>query len=219
MSDDFAEIEKLASSMLRRVANAERRKLLTSIARAVQSSQRTRIQRQEEPDGEKFAPRRERTADKPGAHPLKFLYPKGAADPRLVLVRSWVHRGAEFAGWDSTKGAVRTFRWDRIVRFLPLDAGETGVTGQMQRVGRLRQKRMFQKLSTTRFLKSGGDANEAWVGFSGAASRIASIHQDGKRDRPAPGAKEIRYARRVLLGLSSADQTMVLNMLAAHFER
>ncbi len=81
---------------------------------------------------------------------------------------------------------------------------------------RRRQATMFAKLRTARWLKVMADANEAAVGFSGRAERIARVHQEGLRDRVAPNGPEIRYARRQLLGFSEADREMVRNHLLEH---
>lgn len=79
--------------------------------------------------------------------------------------------------------------------------------------GRLKRKLMFKKLRMARFLKSGATADEGWVGFNGRAARIATIHQEGGMDAPAPGMKKARYARRVLLGLADADQQRMLDLV------
>ncbi|RMB26250.1 phage virion morphogenesis protein [Sphingomonas sp. PP-F2F-G114-C0414] len=81
--------------------------------------------------------------------------------------------------------------------------------------GRLRQQKMFRKLRMAKSLKAGGNADEAWVGFAGRASRIASIHQEGLSDAPAPGQAKVRYARRVLLGLTEAEQQRILDLILA----
>jgi phage virion morphogenesis protein len=81
---------------------------------------------------------------------------------------------------------------------------------------RRRQASMFAKLRTARWLKIMADANEAAVGFTGRASRIARVHQEGLRDRASPDGKEIRYARRQLLGFSEADRVMVRERLLEH---
>lgn len=81
--------------------------------------------------------------------------------------------------------------------------------------GRLRQQKMFRKLRLAKSLKGGGNADEAWVGFGGRASRIASIHQAGLSDAPAPGQPKVRYARRILLGLSEDDRQRILNNMIA----
>lgn len=84
--------------------------------------------------------------------------------------------------------------------------------GQAKR-GRVRQKMMFKKLRMARFLKSGATADEAWVGFAGRAARIAAIHQEGEMDAPARGQKKVRYARRILLGLTEAEQQHMLDIV------
>jgi phage virion morphogenesis protein len=79
--------------------------------------------------------------------------------------------------------------------------------------GRLRQQKMFRKIRMAKSLKAGGDADEAWVGFGGRASRVASIHQDGLADAPAPGQPKVRYARRVLLGLTDVERQRILDLV------
>jgi len=81
--------------------------------------------------------------------------------------------------------------------------------------GRLRQQKMFRKLRMAKSLKGGGNADEAWVGFGGRASRIASIHQAGMSDAPAPGQPKVRYARRILLGLTEAERQRILDLILA----
>jgi phage virion morphogenesis protein len=82
--------------------------------------------------------------------------------------------------------------------------------------GRLRQQKMFRKLRMAKSLKTGGNADEAWVGFGGRAARIAAVHQQGMSDAPAPGQPKVRYARRILLGLTDAERSRVLDLILAH---
>jgi phage virion morphogenesis protein len=79
--------------------------------------------------------------------------------------------------------------------------------------GRLRQQKMFRKLRMAKSLKAGGNGDEAWVGFGGRAARIANIHQSGLSDAPAPGQAQVRYARRVLLGLTDPERQRVLDLI------
>jgi len=217
MSDELAQIEKLASAMLARVSAGQRKGLLRKIARTVQASQRQRIRSQRDPDGAPFAPRRQKEPPRPGNHALKFLYPKGAAEPRVVFMKSWVHQGALVTGFDIEANAIRSFFWDKIAKYLPVPAGDDNAEGgKLRRRGVIRKKAMFRKLSSARYLQAGTDENEAWVGFDGRASEIARIHQDGLKDKPAPKAKSVLYPRRPLLGLTAADREAVLNMLLEH---
>lgn len=76
---------------------------------------------------------------------------------------------------------------------------------KLKKKGKLRQRRMFSKIRLAKHLRAQSTADEATIGFTGPASRIARIHQLGLDDAPAPGMRKIRYARRVLLGLTPAE--------------
>lgn len=215
--NDLAEIEQLAGNLLRRVSAADRRRLLRAVSRDLRKSQSARIGRQQAPDGSPFPERRAKKEPKPGNHAAKFLYPKGAAEPRLVFMTSWVREGDTLTGYDTEAGAVRTFAWDRVDRFLPIERGDKAKPGgRFRRKGRIRRKAMFRKLRLGRYLKEGATADEAWVGFSGRVARIARVHQDGLDDKPAPNAKTVRYARRELLGLTEAERREIIDTLLAH---
>jgi phage virion morphogenesis protein len=82
--------------------------------------------------------------------------------------------------------------------------------------GRLRAQKMFRKLRLARNLKAGATADEAWIGFAGRAARIAGVHQEGGSDAPGPGQAKVRYARRILLGLTDADRDRVIDAILAH---
>lgn len=59
---DFADIEALAGALLRRVDAGERGKILRVMARTLRTSQSARIARQQDPDGQPFAPRKAQPA-------------------------------------------------------------------------------------------------------------------------------------------------------------
>ncbi|MBB6153704.1 phage virion morphogenesis protein [Pseudomonas sp. JAI115] len=83
--------------------------------------------------------------------------------------------------------------------------------------GRVRRKvGMFQKIRKVAYLKAKGDANAISVGFTGRIARIARVHQHGLKDRPQPGAPDTSYAKREVLGLSSADHDLIRDALLAH---
>jgi phage virion morphogenesis protein len=54
------------------------------------------------------------------------------------------------------------------------------------------------------------------VGFTAAAARIARIHQLGLRDRVSrkPGAPEVTYEARELLGFTQDERLMILSAAA-----
>lgn len=79
--------------------------------------------------------------------------------------------------------------------------------------GAIRRK-MFARLRTTQHLRAGVTEDAATVGFKGRASRIAWVHQRGLKDRAAPGAPDVRYPVRRLLGFSKESRERVLDTLA-----
>lgn len=74
--------------------------------------------------------------------------------------------------------------------------------------GRIRQ-RMFNRLSTTRFLKVRTSAAAISLEFLGRTARIARVHQKGLRERPGRNTSEIRYPKRELLGFSAEDLDLI----------
>lgn len=84
---------------------------------------------------------------------------------------------------------------------------------RLRRRGTIRRTAMFKKLRLARNLKAGATDAEAWVGFVGRAARIARVHQEGGVDRPSSGQAPVRYAKRVLIGLTAAEEARLLDML------
>ncbi|WP_420142241.1 phage virion morphogenesis protein [Sphingomonas sp.] len=211
--DDVADLEGVASEVARRWTAAQRRQLLRVMAAHIEEQQRARIAAQREPDGAAFAPRRKKVPTSAGAFALRFLYPKGAAEPRVAFLRSWVRQGPIFTGYDQEAGAIRSFFWDRVEKFLPLAPGEQNKSAGRPQRARTRTRPMFGKLRGRRFLRKGADADEAWIGFAGRAAEIARVHQLGLEDRPTARAKTVRYLRRQLIGLSPPERDRMLELL------
>lgn len=86
-----------------------------------------------------------------------------------------------------------------------------GKQGRMKRT-----VKMFQKLRTARFLKVQGDGNAISVRFTGRISRIARVHQYGLKDRAEPGARDVKYDRREVLGFGDADLPLIRDALLLH---
>ncbi|MEQ1369186.1 phage virion morphogenesis protein [Acinetobacter schindleri] len=61
---DLELLTEYLGAMLQQLSDAERRKLEMSIGRKIRASQKTRITRQQNPDGSAFVPRKKRLRDK-----------------------------------------------------------------------------------------------------------------------------------------------------------
>ncbi|MOA65145.1 Phage virion morphogenesis family protein [compost metagenome] len=66
------------------------------------------------------------------------------------------------------------------------------------------------------YLKARGDSNMISVGFTGRIARIARVHQYGLKDRAEPGAPDVRYDQREMLGFIDADLDLIRDTLLAH---
>ncbi len=215
--EDFAAIEQLAGALVRSLAPVERRLLLRRMARDLRQSQSARIGRQQNPDGSAFERRRPRQEQKPGGFAVRFLYPLGAAEPRLVFMRSWVRQGPLMTGYDQEAGAIRSFFYDKVAKWLPVEPGEQNAgAGKLRRRGTIRRAAMFRKLRGGRFLRADATDREAWIGFSGRAAEVAKIHQEGLFDQPSIKSKKVRYARRGLLGLTERERGRAIELLLEH---
>ncbi|MND73958.1 Phage virion morphogenesis family protein [compost metagenome] len=84
--------------------------------------------------------------------------------------------------------------------------------------GRIKRA-MFQKLRTSRYMKASGRDDAAVVEFTGKVQRIAKIHQLGLKDGPTPHGQDIQYPQRQLLGFSSNDKQLIIELTIQHLSR
>jgi len=84
--------------------------------------------------------------------------------------------------------------------------------------GRIKRQKaaMFEKLRTTKNLKTQQDENQISVGFFGRAARIARVHQEGLKDRVSKKGPEYHYPARPLLGFTATDQALIRDSLLRH---
>lgn len=78
---------------------------------------------------------------------------------------------------------------------------------------RLRDRAMFSKLRTARYMKAKGSSDDAVVEFVGRVQRMANVHHYGLRDRPSPHSEAVKYEERPLLGFSYQDENIVENII------
>lgn len=219
MGDDLAEIEQLAGAILRSLSPGERRTLMRRMARELAISQRERITAQRQPDGSAYEKRKAQAPPVTGRGAACFLYPSGGGgEPRRVIMKSFTWgSGRMLTGFDIEAGGIRSFEFDRIVKWLPVpEEHRNSGGGRMRRRGGLRRRAMFRRLASSRFLKTGVDDQSFWVGFAGKVSQIANVHQHGLRDKPSLRAKAVPYPRRELLGATPADRERLLDVLYTH---
>ncbi|WP_438852498.1 phage virion morphogenesis protein [Brevundimonas nasdae] len=89
------------------------------------------------------------------------------------------------------------------------------------KAGRIRRRgqAMFQKLRQARYFTARATPDEASVGFDNPqVSRIAWVHQRGLRDRVRrlPGAAEVDYPVRELVGLGAQDPERFMDLVLTH---
>ncbi|MEM4990643.1 phage virion morphogenesis protein [Collimonas sp. H4R21] len=84
--------------------------------------------------------------------------------------------------------------------------------------GRIKRQKaaMFNKVRTTKYLKTTQDENQLSVGFFGRVARITRVHQEGLTDKVAKKGPEYRYPARPLLGFSASDQALIRDSLLRH---
>lgn len=219
MTDDLAEVERIAGALLRSLSSGQGRAIMRRMARELAISQRERIAAQRQPDGSAFEPRKTKQPPMSGRAATCFLYPAhGGGEPRRVIMKSFTWgTGRMMTGFDIEAGGIRTFEFDKIAKWLPVpEEYRNRGGGKLRRRGGLRRKAMFRRIASARFLRTGTDDQGFWVGFSGKVSQIASVHQKGLRDKPSLRAKAVTYPRRELLGATPADRERMLDALYRH---
>lgn len=78
--------------------------------------------------------------------------------------------------------------------------------------GRIKRA-MFQKIRTSRYMKAIGLENSAVVEFADTVQRIASVHQDGLKDRSNLHAHSVQYPRRILIGFSEREKIVIMKLI------
>ncbi|MFA1753937.1 phage virion morphogenesis protein [Xanthomonas campestris] len=85
-----------------------------------------------------------------------------------------------------------------------------------QKSGRVKRAKMFAKLRQAKFFKVSASPNAVSVGFVGRVSRIARVHQEGLVDRIQTNGPRARYEKRILVGFTEADRSLIRDILTSH---
>jgi hypothetical protein len=203
-------VDKQIGDMLTALKPAEQKRILRDIGRHIRKSQSARIARQENPDGTPYKPRKRDQAQSKRLHAKKFLYPEhGSGAPRLVYMKSWRYDGRNrLTGFDLKASAERTFDRDKIIRYLPLAAGEDNGTAGTYGKPTVRQRAMFRKIRLNKWMKVWLDADGLHIGYSGRVARIARSHQEGLDRHPI----------RQLVGFTATDREEILSLLLSRLK-
>ncbi|HEJ7103047.1 TPA: phage virion morphogenesis protein [Serratia marcescens] len=81
---------------------------------------------------------------------------------------------------------------------------------------RLRDRAMFSKLRTARYLKAQGNSDAAVVEFVGRVKRMVNVHHYGLRDRPTLHSEAVKYEARPLLGFGPDDVKIIETAVIEH---
>ena len=212
---DIDQLANWAEPILRSLAPAERKKLMRQVATKVRRSNVERMKRQENPDGSKWKPRR--TASGKGGRKVHksvdFLYDKGMGVERRRL-QSWKSTPAMMTGYDPDAGGLRSFRKDRVVRYININT--TSTNKRLRERGKIRKKAMFNKLRTTKYLKIGASPDAATLTIPGRVGGIARVHQFGLRSKVSEKGPMHDYPQRELLGISRRDLEMISDEILNH---
>src|SRR3546814_75430 len=127
MTDELAEVERIAGALLRSLSPGQRRALMRRMSPDMAQAQRNRIAAQRQPDGTAFEPRREKAPPVTGRGAACFLYPSGGGgEPRRVIMKSFAWTtGKMMTGFDIEAGGIRSFEFDKIEKWLPVDRKST----------------------------------------------------------------------------------------------
>jgi phage virion morphogenesis protein len=81
----------------------------------------------------------------------------------------------------------------------------------------IKNRKMFLRARTGKFLRKQATANEARVGFAGAMARIMTVHQEGLEDHVTrdPSSPVVQYPMRRVLGMNEADRDAILDVVLA----
>lgn len=199
--DGFAELESTILDILARTKPTRRERVLGDIGRVLRRSQAARIKAQKQPDGEKFPPRKKKLPMRKRLSATRFLYPMhGSGAPRVVFMKSWAFVGKKYiVGFDIEEGATRTFRRDRIIRFLGVDDHEQNKSAGQWYTPGVKEQAMFKRIRLPKWLKTWAATDAVNAGFRGDVVRIAESHQKGEDWHP----------KRELIGLSPEDIRMI----------
>lgn len=195
----FSQLDEVFATILSGISPAGRQRTARGVGAMLRRSQSQRIGRQEAPDGSKYPQRKRRILRAQAG--MRFIWQGETRQLRNWRTTRGRH-GRMLTGFDIDRGDMRSFYREDIERYLD-------ISFRPANRNTTKREQMFRRLRTARFLKTSATPEGAEVGFSGAAARIARVHQFGLRDKVNSSGAMATYPRRELLGLSKADRMAI----------
>lgn len=211
MEGELQRLPEMIDAVASTLKPAERKKLATDLGRAIRDQQANNIRQQKQPDGTAFEPRKPQMAKRE----IKFIY---ATSDGTRHLRSWRETKEYLIGFDRYRGAIRSFRKNRIIRTLKVDRGLLPLTMTNRKRGDSRRK-MFNKTHKSKWLKVKATANDVTIGFVGAAERVARVHHFGLRDKVSHNGPDVKYPERELLGANRQTLAIIEDRTIAHLSK
>lgn len=196
-------------ALIEALSPKQRKALAKDISRGLRGTQAKRIKDNKEPDGTPYEERKPRKLKVKRL--IRFIYPTSDGVRDLKSFREtdrWI------IGFDRYRGGIRTFRKDRIERYVEVKNQTVGTTLR-ERKGQVKKK-MFQKIVRTKHLKPDYSAEHAGVAFTSMVSRIARTHHYGLKDKV--GKNTADYPERQLLGATSDELKSLEDTIMKHID-
>ncbi|OZG41787.1 phage virion morphogenesis protein [Aeromonas sp. A35_P] len=208
-TDELKDLEMLADN-LAKIGDMKRlSEIIDLIAKKVKANNTGRIKANVQPDGSPM-PRRKMSIT--GNEHIAFVYKNPVTGVTLVRnLKNYKRLGPCLKGFDRTRGAIRSFRLSRIVKFISIDKTKVVI--------RKAPQKMFKNIIKAKWFKLKTSPSSATIEFSGVAGHVAAIHHYGEKDRSNPKAKEMRYPERKLLAVTPQDEKDIRDILIEELTR
>lgn len=205
---DLEFLSEYLNGLLQQLNPQQKQKLAMDIAKKIRQSQKRRITQQLNSDGSSY---KQRKRPVKALKPVSFIYQKSNGQKRLVELKSYRRTPTRLIGYDSTAKGVRTFVKTRIVRYLPNNQSTESDRSQNTR------NKMFKQVRNAQYLRVNKTGQGAEIGFNARLSSILNIHQFGLMGEVEKG-KQVKYAKRELLGFSQEEKLMIEHELLSYFK-
>ena len=208
-TDELKDLELFADAAARAGNEQRLKELIQYAGTLVKKNNAARIRANVQPDGTEM--RRRKDPQKGNSH-IAFIYKNPVTGICLVRdLKNYRRYGKYIQGFDRMRGAMRSFRYSRIVKYISIDKSKVIV--------RKAPQKMFKNIIKAKWFKLKTNDRSATIEFAGVAGTVAAIHHHGDKDRPNPKAREVRYPERQLLGVTNADTKEIWDLFIDHLSK